>query len=72
MGGKPADGRNSTEVARHCAAQGRFASNGFLSALTVAGRLGHDANGLARLSLAAYTPDEEVERVITAVARIVR
>jgi cysteine desulfurase family protein (TIGR01976 family) len=63
-------GTDSAAVARHCAERGLFVSNGDFYALTVARRLGHEADGLVRLGCAAYTSDEEVERVIDAIAEI--
>ena len=63
-------GTASIDVARHCASRGLFVSNGDFYALTVVRRLGHAADGLVRLGCAAYTSDEEVERVIAAIAEL--
>ena len=63
-------GTASLDVARHCASRGLFVSNGDFYALTVVRRLGHAADGLVRLGCAAYTSDEEVERVIAALAEL--
>jgi len=63
---------SSTEVARHCARHGLFVSNGDFYALTVVRRLGHAEDGLVRLGCAAYTTDEEVERVIAAISELAR
>ena len=62
----------STAVARHCARHGLFVSNGDFYALTVVRRLGHAEDGLVRLGCAAYTTDEEVERVIAAISELAR
>jgi cysteine desulfurase family protein (TIGR01976 family) len=64
------EGHDSTAVARHCATRGLFVSNGDFYATTVARRLGHAEDGLVRLGCAAYTTDEEVERVIAAVGEL--
>ena len=60
-------GRTSTELARHLTSRGLFASNGDFYAQTVVERLGHASDGLLRVGCAAYTTDEEVERVLAAV-----
>jgi cysteine desulfurase family protein (TIGR01976 family) len=65
-------GTSSTEVARHCATRGLFVSNGDFYALTVVRRLGHGDDGLVRLGCAAYTSDDEVERVIAAITELAR
>ena len=65
-------GRTSTDVARHCATRGLFVSNGDFYALTVVRRLGLVDDGLVRLGCAAYTSDDEVERVIAAIADLTR
>ena len=59
-------GRTSTELALHLASRGLFASNGDFYAQTVVERLGHARDGLLRIGCAAYTTDEEVERVLVA------
>ncbi len=63
-------GRDSTSVARYCAGRGLFVSNGDFYATTVARRLGHGDDGLVRVGCAAYTSDEEVERVIAAIEEL--
>jgi cysteine desulfurase family protein (TIGR01976 family) len=63
-------GVDSTAVARHCADRGLFVSNGDFYALTVARRLGHEADGLVRIGCAAYTTDDEVERAVAAVTEL--
>jgi selenocysteine lyase/cysteine desulfurase len=65
-------GTDSTTVARHCAARGLFVSNGDFYALTVARRFGHADDGFVRLGCAAYTTDDEVERVIAAIGELTR
>ncbi|HUR34181.1 MAG TPA: aminotransferase class V-fold PLP-dependent enzyme, partial [Vicinamibacterales bacterium] len=65
-------GKSSTDVARHCATRGLFVSNGDFYALTVARRLGQEADGFVRLGCAAYTTDDEVERVIAVIAELAR
>jgi selenocysteine lyase/cysteine desulfurase len=62
----------STDVARHCASRGLFVSNGDFYALTVLRRFGLGEDGFVRLGCAAYTSDEEVERVIAAIAELAR
>ncbi len=63
-------GTSSTDVARHCAERGLFVSNGDFYALTIVRRLGHVDDGLVRIGCAAYTSDDEVERVIAAIAEL--
>jgi cysteine desulfurase family protein (TIGR01976 family) len=63
-------GRSSEEVARHLADRGVFVSNGDFYAATVVRRLGHAEDGLVRVGCAAYTTDEEVERVIAGVREL--
>jgi selenocysteine lyase/cysteine desulfurase len=60
-------GRTSKELALHLASRGLFASHGDFSAQTVVERLGHAEGGLLRIGCAAFTTDEEVERVLAAV-----
>jgi cysteine desulfurase family protein (TIGR01976 family) len=61
------EGRTSTAVARACAAQGVFVSNGDFYATTVLERLGYAKDGLVRAGCACYTTAEEVERLVEAV-----
>lgn len=65
-------GHPSDAVARHCAEHALFVSNGDFYASTVVRRLGHEADGLVRLGCAAYTTDEEVERVLDAIRALAR
>lgn len=60
----------STEVARQLAERGLFASHGDFYAATVIERLGLAPEGLVRVGCACYTSDEEIERLIEAVAEI--
>lgn len=60
----------STEVARRLAECGLFVSHGDFYAQTVIERLGLAPEGLVRVGCACYTSDEEVERLIQAVAEI--
>jgi cysteine desulfurase family protein (TIGR01976 family) len=62
----------STEVARRLAGRGLFVSHGDFYAQTVVDRLGLQPEGLVRVGCACYTSDEEVERLIEAVRRMVR
>jgi cysteine desulfurase family protein (TIGR01976 family) len=60
-------GRTSRELAVYLASRGLFASHGDFYAQTVVERLGHAKDGLLRIGCAAYTTDDEVERVLAAV-----
>jgi cysteine desulfurase family protein (TIGR01976 family) len=60
----------STEVARKLASKGLFLSHGDFYAATVVERLGLSEEGLVRAGCACYTTEEEVERLIEAVAGI--
>ncbi|HEX7086196.1 MAG TPA: cysteine desulfurase-like protein [Vicinamibacterales bacterium] len=62
--------RTSDEIARELASRGLFLSNGDFYASTVVRRLGHAEDGLVRAGCACYTSDEEVERLVAAVAEI--
>ena len=62
--------RPSDEVARELVSRGLFLSNGDFYATTIVERLGHAADGVVRAGCACYTTDEEVERLIAAVAEI--
>ncbi len=62
--------RTSDEVARELASRGLFLSNGDFYATTVVRRLGHAEDGLVRAGCACYTSQEEVERLVAAVAEI--
>jgi selenocysteine lyase/cysteine desulfurase len=60
-------GRTSRELAVYLASRGLFASHGDFYAQTVVERLGHAKDGLLRIGCAAYTTDDEVERVLAAI-----
>lgn len=62
----------SEDVSRGLAARGVFASHGDFYAATVAERLGHAADGLVRAGCAAYTTEEEVDRLVEAVDQVRR
>jgi cysteine desulfurase family protein (TIGR01976 family) len=64
------DGTASSDVARALAQKGLFLSHGDFYAATVIERLGLGEEGLVRIGCACYTTDEEVERLIAAVAQI--
>ena len=61
----------STEVARQLAEKGLFVSHGDFYAQTVVDRLGLQPEGLVRVGCACYTSDEEVERLIYEVSKLV-
>lgn len=65
-------GLDSEGVARKLAAQGLFVSHGDFYAATIVDLLGLTAEGLVRVGAACYTSDEEVERLIVAVAALGR
>ena len=60
-------GHTTDDVARHLVTHGLYASNGDFYAQTVAERLGRGADGFVRIGAAAYTTDEEIARVVSAV-----
>jgi selenocysteine lyase/cysteine desulfurase len=62
------DGMTSEEVARALVKRGIFASHGDFYAATVVRVLG--VEGLVRIGCAAYTTEEEVERLLDAVRSI--
>lgn len=64
------DNRSSSEVVRHLADKGIFASHGDFYATTVAERLGQSGDGLVRAGCACYTTEEEIERLIEGVSEI--
>jgi cysteine desulfurase family protein (TIGR01976 family) len=66
------DGVASTEVARRLAAQGLFLSHGDFYAYTVVERLQLAPEGLVRAGCACYTTEDEIERLIAAVAEIAK
>jgi len=61
-------GRRAHSVAEELARRAIFASSGDFYALTVVRRLGHEEDGLVRAGIAAYTTEEEVERLLEGVA----
>jgi cysteine desulfurase family protein (TIGR01976 family) len=65
-------GVTSTDVARALADRAVFVSNGDFYATTVVARLGHAADGVVRAGCACYTTADEVERLLEAVATIVK
>lgn len=65
-------GRTSTAVARQLVPHGIFASNGDFYATTVIERLGQATNGVVRAGCACYTTEDEVDRLVHAVAEIAR
>lgn len=66
------EGVPSSEVARAVADRGVFVSTGNFYASTVIEALGHTRDGLVRAGCAAYTTDEEIERLIQGVAECTR
>ncbi len=65
-------GRTSTDVARRLVPHGIYASNGDFYATTVIERLGQSAHGVVRAGCACYTSEDEVDRLVDAVATIAR
>jgi len=63
-------GRSTHDVARALADRALFLSNGDFYALTVVRRLGIEGDGLVRAGCACYTTEDEVERLVEAVAEI--
>jgi cysteine desulfurase family protein (TIGR01976 family) len=61
-------GRGAHDVADELARRAVFASSGDFYALTVVRRLGHEADGLVRAGIAAYTTEDEVDRLLEGVA----
>src|SRR5204862_6976347 len=64
-------GRPSAEIARALAADGLFVSNGNFYASTVVERLGLASEGLVRVGCACYTTEEEIQRLVHALRRMV-
>lgn len=62
--------RASDEVARELTSRGLFLSNGDFYATTLVQRLGHGDDGLVRAGCACYTNEDEVDRLVAAVAEI--
>ena len=63
-------GHSSEAVARALADQAVFVSNGDFYATTVVARLGLGEDGLVRAGCACYTTIEEVDRLVSGVARL--
>ena len=63
-------GHTTDDVARHLVSHGLYASNGDFYAQSVAERLGRGADGFVRIGAAAYTTDDEIARVVSAVAAL--
>jgi cysteine desulfurase family protein (TIGR01976 family) len=63
-------GRSSREVAEQLTRRAVFVSHGDFYALTVARRLGHEADGLVRIGCSCFTTEEEVDRVVAGVREI--
>ena len=64
------DGVASTDVAKRLATKGLFLSHGDFYAATVVERLGLGEEGLVRAGCACYTTEDEIDRLINAVAEI--
>jgi cysteine desulfurase family protein (TIGR01976 family) len=62
----------SSEVGRHLAGRGIFASHGDFYATTVARRLGVAEQGMVRIGCACYSTEEEIDRVVDGVRAIAR
>jgi cysteine desulfurase family protein (TIGR01976 family) len=65
-------GQSSRRVAQELAAEGVFVSNGDFYASTVVERLGLGEEGLVRAGCACYTTEDEVDRLVSGVARLAR
>jgi cysteine desulfurase family protein (TIGR01976 family) len=65
-------GVGAHDVAEELARRAVFASSGDFYALTVVRRLGHEADGLVRAGIAAYTTEEEVDRLLEGVRAVSR
>ena len=63
-------GRKTDDIALALAKQGLFVSNGDFYAATVIERLGQAPDGVVRIGCSCYTSDEEIDRLIAAVAGI--
>jgi cysteine desulfurase family protein (TIGR01976 family) len=64
------DGLASDDVSRRLAESGLFASSGDFYASTLVERLGLRDTGLLRVGCACYTTGDEVDRLLSAVARL--
>ncbi len=65
------DGLPSEEVTRRLASEAVFVTHGDFYAQTVVRRLGYERDGLVRAGCACYTSEEEVDRLVEGVSRIV-
>jgi cysteine desulfurase family protein (TIGR01976 family) len=65
------DGIASSEVARALARRGVFVSHGDFYAATVIERLGVGPEGLVRVGCSCYNTDDEIERLLGAVAELI-
>jgi cysteine desulfurase family protein (TIGR01976 family) len=65
-------GRPAHEVAEALGRRGLYLSSGDFYALTVVERLGHAADGVVRAGCACYTTEDEIDRLLGAVAEIAR
>lgn len=65
-------GLPAIEVSRHLGERGFFLSHGNFYAMTVVERLGLASQGLVRIGCAAYTTDEEVLDLLSAVRELAR
>ncbi|MEO8634946.1 MAG: cysteine desulfurase-like protein [Gemmatimonadales bacterium] len=65
-------GHSSEQVAKHLAPLGLFVSHGDFYATTAIERLGCSAEGVVRAGCACYTTPGEVDRLVAAVAGLVR
>lgn len=63
-------GFTAREVASHLAGRGVFASSGDFYASTVVARLGESRHGLVRAGCACYTTEDEVDRLVSGVQRL--
>ncbi|MEZ4700496.1 MAG: cysteine desulfurase-like protein [Rhodothermales bacterium] len=64
-------GVSSEAVTRHLVDAGVFTSHGDFYAMTVIDKLGRAPDGVVRAGCACYTTDEEVDRLIQAVSRLI-
>ena len=66
------DGMHSDDVARACAKDGLFLSNGDFYAATVVERLGHAHDGVVRAGAALYSTEDEVARLIGVIGAVAK
>jgi cysteine desulfurase family protein (TIGR01976 family) len=65
-------GHTADEVAEALALRGLYLSSGDFYALTLVERLGHGRDGVVRAGAACYTTEDEVDRLLAAVAEVAR